>query len=870
MSWDSTSRCLPIRKGLSILEARYRFVLNHHNELHLMKPLTTLICLGLLAIMMLPASMAFAEDGATPVDRIHLPEGFQAELLYSVPSDQEGSWVNLTVDNQGRLITSDQYGKLYRITVPLAGEESANGIQVELIEVEIGAAQGLLYAFDSLYVVVNSGGPYHSGLYRVRDTDGDDLFDSVEQLREFEGSSEHGPHAVVLSPDGNSLYICGGNHTELPEPEMSVVPRVWEEDILLERMWDAGGHAVGRMAPGGWICQCDPNGETFELISNGYRNEYDIAFNPAGELFTYDADMEWDVGTPWYRPTRVNHVTSGSEFGWRSGTGKWPADYPDSLGSVVNIGPGSPTGIVFGTGAAFPEKYQRALFLCDWSYGIIYTVNLTPDGASYTGTLDKFADAQPFPVTDLIVHPGDGALYVTIGGRRTQSGLYRITYHGDESTEPVEYGPDAGSAARATRHMLERLHGRNEANAVEIAWPYLSSDDRAIRFAARIAIEHQPVELWREQVLEEVDTTALIHGAIALARHGSADDLEPLVEALSRVEWESLNNSERINLLRAYGLAFIRLGEGSGEVRQAVVDRVSPHYPATNQRLNMELVKLCVYLDAPGTAERTLDLLEAAVTQEEQLHYVLCLKDLDTGWNNDLRRRFFEWFHVAAGHRGGHSYQGFVNNIRDAVLETMSEEDKTALADVLNREIVPIDPAASLEPRELVQRWTVDELIATANAETHGRDFEQGRRMFAVANCFKCHRIGGEGGSTGPDLTGAGGRFNIRNLLESIIEPNKVISDQYLKTIFALEDGRIVEGRIVNLVNDEYRVMTNMLDPDAQEIINRNNVEESRISDTSMMPASLVDTLTQEEILDLLAYLRSGGNPDAEYFQEAN
>ncbi len=63
----------------------------------------------------------------------------------------------------------------------------------------------------------------------------------------------------------------------------------------------------------------------------GYRNQYDIALNEDGELFTYDADMEWDFGSPWYRPTRVCHATSGSEFGWRSGTGKWPAYYEDSL-----------------------------------------------------------------------------------------------------------------------------------------------------------------------------------------------------------------------------------------------------------------------------------------------------------------------------------------------------------------------------------------------------------------------------------------------------------------------------------------------------------------------------------------------------------
>ena len=189
------------------------------------------------------------------------------------------------------------------------------------------------------------------------------------------------------------------------------------------------------MAPGGWICKTDPDGESFELISTGYRNEYDIAFDPNGELFTYDADMEWDVGLPWYRPTRVCHVTSGSEYGWRHGSGKWPEYYPDNLPPVVNIGPGSPTGIAFGTGAKFPAKYQHALFIADWSYGIIYAVHLHAAGSSFQGTAERFCSAPALPVTDLVINPVDGAMYFLIGGRRSQSALYRITYEGPESTE---------------------------------------------------------------------------------------------------------------------------------------------------------------------------------------------------------------------------------------------------------------------------------------------------------------------------------------------------------------------------------------------------------------------------------------------------
>src|SRR5690606_12704244 len=179
------------------------------------------------------------------------------------------------------------------------------------IDLDIGGAHGLLWAFDSLYIVRGEG---RQGLYRARDTDGDDKLDEVKLLRRLPGGGEHGPHSIIPSPDGRSLFIACGNHTDLPNPEKSVAPRVWGEDLRLPRMWDAGGHAHGRYAPGGWIARLDPEGETWEVFSIGYRNQFDIAFNADGELFTFDADMEWDIGSPWYRPTRVNHATSGSEF----------------------------------------------------------------------------------------------------------------------------------------------------------------------------------------------------------------------------------------------------------------------------------------------------------------------------------------------------------------------------------------------------------------------------------------------------------------------------------------------------------------------------------------------------------------------------
>src|SRR6056297_1679894 len=131
--------------------------------------------LGLLLSATISCSPATAAGiGATPADAFRVPEGFQVELLYEVPQKSEGSWVSLTVDPQGRLLTCDQYGGLFRVT--LATDDQP--LRVEKVVADIGMAQGLLFAFDSLYVNVNgSGKPGNSGgVFRLRDQDGDDQF----------------------------------------------------------------------------------------------------------------------------------------------------------------------------------------------------------------------------------------------------------------------------------------------------------------------------------------------------------------------------------------------------------------------------------------------------------------------------------------------------------------------------------------------------------------------------------------------------------------------------------------------------------------------------------------------------------------------
>lgn len=175
---------------------------------------------------------------------------------------------------------------------------------------------------------------------------------------------------------------------------------------------------------------------------------------------------------------------------------------------------------------------------------MIYAVHLTPRGSTYVGEIEPFVSAAPLPATDIVINPIDGAMYFTIGGRRTQSGLYRITYIGDDPTTPAP--PEVtGHEARQTRKQLEALHYADAPGAVEKAWPYLASQDRATRFAARIAIEHQPVRTWAERALTETDPVA--RAIIALARNAGQDEvvLKRAIDALLRTPWSELSDASK-------------------------------------------------------------------------------------------------------------------------------------------------------------------------------------------------------------------------------------------------------------------------------------------------------------------------------------
>ena len=818
------------------------------------------------------------------MDRITAAKGFQVELLYSVPGEDQGSWVNLCTDDKGRLLVSDQFGGLYRISLPAAGQPVTPSM-VEQVPAKIRGVNGMVWAFGALYVGVNDyEQKMPSGLYRVTDSDGDDQLDNVECLHEVDSKSDHGVHAVVPTPDGKALYLVTGNNTTPPPlAATSQVPQVWGEDHLLPSMPDGRGHNRGVLAPGGIIYRVSPDGKQFEAYASGFRNIFDAAVNRDGELFTYDADMEYDFNTPWYRPTRICLVTSGAEFGWRNGAGKRMPFYADNLPGILDIGPGSPTGMTFGYGAKFPARYQNALYSLDWSWGKLYAVHLTPEGSGYTATKEEFVTGAPLPITDAIIHPGDGAMYFTIGGRRVQSGLYRVTYVGDESTAPADATASV-SEPRQVRHALEAFHGRQDPQAIDAAWPHLSNPDRFIRWAARVAIEHQPVEGWADKALKETDPAKQVEALLALARVAGTcpqhrNDASPAVDtdmrdkmlsAVTALDVASLDLPSQLTLHRTVQIILNRFGRPDDAMAQRLISTFDPLFPSASPEVNWLLCETLAWLQSPTVAEKALALMAAAPTQEEQMQYARSIRMLTTGWTPETRSAYFEWFLMAANYKGGASFDKFIEFIRNDAVESLTAAEKESMAELLARKpekkTALENLGAVFEGREET-KWTLEELSAATQTGMKQRDFSTGQKMFAAAGCYACHRFGNVGGMTGPDLTSAGRRYSPHDLIDQVLNPSKVINEQFSAITVITEEGLTHTGVVVNLSGDSMTLNTDLTDPNQRVSIDRKKIEELIVSKTSPMPVGLFNRMTKDEILDLLAYVISGGDTAHEFFK---
>ena len=372
---------------------------NQKHERTFLPGYLSLFSLCVFGHLLLTASLCSGKDFRS----IRVPSGFRVSQF--ADDDLAHDVFSMTTDSKGRIVVA---GPGY---VRILLDENHDGKAdryVQYADAPKNGAQGMYFDGRDLLCIGDRG------LLRFRDRNADDRADSPpELLLKLKTGGEHHTHAIRKGPDG-WWYVIAGNQagvskkyvttksSPVASPQAGVVLRI------------AGDFSAS------------------EIVAHGFRNAYDFDFNSAGDLFVYDSDGERDVSLPWYRPTRVFHALPGSHAGWMSASWKRP-NYFFSMPPVVgSLGRGSPTGVVCYRHRSFPKKYRNSLFVLDWTFGRVDFLPLKKNVATWKSQPTIFMSSTGefgFAPTDAVVDP-KGDLYISVGGRGTRGGVFRVRYVG--------------------------------------------------------------------------------------------------------------------------------------------------------------------------------------------------------------------------------------------------------------------------------------------------------------------------------------------------------------------------------------------------------------------------------------------------------
>jgi len=800
--------------------------------------------------------LALQNDGLTSAS-FSVPEGFKIEAV-RVATPEEGSWISLAFDPKGRLVVGREKQGLMRFTLDDAGRVT----KTELINDTVQEARGLLFAHDSLYVTANR----EKNIYRLQDINGDDQFDKVEVLKNLAGGTGHGRNGMALGPDGK-IYIACGNNVLVPKDRDPKSPYLRaDRGRLLPCYWNEFLFDSDVVPPCGWVGRFDKDGKNWETVAGGFRNPYDLAFNEEGDLFTYDADMEWDVGAPWYRPTTVAHVVPGGEYGWRQGSDVWPDHFPDALPRVCDIGLGSPTGVAFGTKSKFPPKLQKALFICDWAYGRIMAVNMSASGSTYKGKPELFLQGKPMNVADITFGP-DGAMWFVVGGRGTRSAVYRVSYRGEDQSDPVSIGTFSERLLRQTRRKWESLRP-DEVEKVwdtdaKTRWADLVWDaafatgvdvDAHLRNAARRVALQATTQQW-EMILKRSPRFSS-HLALAVALR--ADEKTKMIEDgdLAKSVYSTIPGDKKIAALRSIQLRILRTDKPSPSALEELRGAIEAEFPYRTFPENQLAIELLVYLDSSKVANQTLTLLFEEEKPDRKLFYLFALRSLKSGWDKARRLEQLSELKQAETFPGAQYMPTFITYIRSDTLASFSPEHREALKNEIAELGKAADvPAEAVAGRPKVKDWTLPELTAAVEAIKRPADLKNGKKLYVAAQCSRCHRLGEQGKMLGPDLTNVSSRFSRQALLESIVEPSKVIDDKYRSFQILTTSGQAVTGQYVGGDAESLFVAGDPLNLSQFQVVKRKEIESRKPSPISIMPAGLANVLTADDVYDLLSYI---------------
>ena len=399
------------------------------------------------------------------------------------------------------------------------------------------------------------------------------------------------------------------------------------------------------------------------------------------------------------------------------------------------------------------------------------------------------------------------------------------------------------------------------------------------RPAAVAALQRIPVTHWpKEEVKPLLDDLLAWIRKVPVAERTTPAALDALQLADNLATLLPLAEAKAIRKeLGELGVRVIRIGT---VVEQMLFDKerivVKAGKPVEIVFENTDLMPHNLVITQPGALEEIGNLAEAQATQPgaAERQYVPLSKKIPYASRLLQAREEQKLSFTAPTQPGVYpivcTYPGHWRRMHGAmyVVDDLDEylaEPETYLA----KHPLPIadELLKYIRPRK---EWKLDDL-ATAVAELdkgHGRSFANGKQMFTVAACISCHKVDGKGNEFGADLTKIDPKqASAGEILKDILDPSFRINEKYQTWVVGTTAGKVITGLVIEETGDLVKVIENPLVKAEPVVLKKAEIADRQKSPNSIMPKGLLDKLTREEVLDLIAYIAAKGDPKHKFFQ---
>ena len=704
---------------------------------------------------------------------------------------------------------------------------------------------------------------------------------------------EHqGMHALAFGPEGDLYFSAGDN-------------LVGYGDFKRADHWGHWtffhGSARTPITTVGVVARISPDGEVFAPVARGLRNCCGLAFDANWNLFGNDNDHESLPNE--YVPGRLLNITPHAYFSWPRGwlveKQPWRADLLDTLNP--DLGRYVPTGQAYYNDPFFPERFRENLLVAEWSKSALYRYPLNPSGAGFK--------AAQVPFLSCVNNMRPVGVAVGRGGRIFVSSLVMA---GNEAS-PVSRSEivmitRADDAPNAPFAAFEETTAPEEKLFAE-----LESASWHRRYRAHIELLRRGGSVCREAAsrLATAPAGSPLHTSLLwlAAVGGATKEIEPLAASRNdNARLQAIRALSRFGSPGATcGILKKALADPNLQVAHAALIGLFDHCGDFSREPVFGLAEsgdsflrqTAVQLLAEKASLAELQQLSESTRPPARLAGVLALgfrltvpqstKPLPDSFPLNPKG-----FNAKVQYADGienlapHARLG-VFTIADAWTHRAGTSEEEIIFALLSRRMDDADARVARQAAfflRLLKDKRVDAKASAllgisfntptntpiANALTTGiielpetfRNFDwqteaargdtkKGQELFITRGCAVCHEIkSGDKGGGGPSLAGAGSRFNVAYLVESVITPNKTVAPMFRWTLVRFKDDEEVAGLVTGETSDEIDLL---LPAGVHRAVRKGDIAKREIQDRSPMPEGMIQT--PAELRDLLAFLLS-------------